>query len=286
MKVIIAGASGLIGQELTSFLKGKGYEVAPLKRPQDWDPEKGRIDLDRLEGADVIINLAGDSIMGFWTKAKKNRICKSRMDSTRVLVDAIKKLKNPPKLFLNASAIGYFGDSGDQLVNERSAPGSLFLSDVVKNWESIAKEAPCRSVFLRFGVVLSKKGGALKTMLTPFKLGLGGILGSGNQYMSYIALGDLVEAVYHIINHPEISGPVNIVAKDAVTNHDFTKTLGKVLNRPTIFPVPEFIIKNIFGDMGKELFLASERVDPAVLKSTGFKWKSNSLEEALRNELS
>jgi len=140
-------------------------------------------------------------------------------------------------------------------------------------------------VFLRFGVILSKKSGALKSMLIPFKFGLGGILGSGNQYMSYIAITDLVDAVYHIINHSEISGPVNIVAKDAITNREFTKALGRVLNRPTILPMPEFAVKTLFGEMGSELFLASERVDPSVLKASGFKWRSESLEDALRIEL-
>ena len=285
MKAIIAGASGLIGQALSDFLKNKGYEVIDLKRPQDWDPEKGQINLELLEGSDVIINLAGESIMGYWTEAKKERIRKSRVDATQVIVEAINKLKNPPKLLLNASAIGYYGDSGEVIVNELSSPGSNFLSSVVKDWEIIASQATCRTVFLRFGVVLSKKGGALKMMLMPFKLGLGGTLGSGNQYMSYIMLSDLVGAAYHIINQPEISGPVNIVASESITNREFTETLGKVLNRPTILPMPEFAVKTLLGDMGNELFLASERVDPTVLKKSGFKWKSENLEDALRKEL-
>lgn len=285
MKAIIAGASGLVGQALSDFLKNKGYEVIALKRPQDWDPEKGQINLELLEGSEVIINLAGESIMGYWTEAKKERIRKSRVDATQVIVEAINKLKNPPKLLLNASAIGYYGDSGEVIVNELSSPGSNFLSSVVKDWEIIASQATCRTVFLRFGVVLSKNGGALKLMLMPFKLGLGGTLGSGNQYMSYIMISDLVEAAYHIINQPEISGPVNIVASESITNREFTETLGKVLNRPTILPMPEFAVKTLLGDMGNELFLASERVDPSVLKKSGFKWKSQNLEEALLMEM-
>lgn len=286
MKVIITGASGLVGKALTDFLKKKGFEVLGLKRPEDFDPDNGKINLALLEGSDVIVNLSGESVMGYWTDAKKERIRKSRINATLVIADAIARLNKPPKLLLNASAIGYYPHSCDKKVDEKTGPGVSFLSDVAKEWESVASNAPCRTVFLRFGIILSKKGGALKSMLMPFKLGLGGVLGSGDQYMSYIAMSDLVEAIYHIMTHEEISGPVNIVAEEAVTNKEFTKTLGRVLNRPTFLPVPEFAVKTLFGEMGSELFLASDRVDPAVLKASGFKWKSNNLEEALKKELS
>jgi uncharacterized protein (TIGR01777 family) len=288
MKVGITGASGFIGQSLIPFLTTQGHTVIPFERPRDWDPEKKIINLEKFEGLDAVINLAGESIMGLWSEAKKSRILKSRVDSSAFLSESLAKLKNKPKVLINASAIGFYGDRGDETLTEKSTAGNNFLSEVCVKWENATKaatDAEIRVVNLRTGLVLSKKGGALKSMLIPFKLGLGGVIGSGNQYWSYISLDDHLAIILHALVTPSIHGPLNAVAPDPVTNETFTKTLGKVLNRPTVLPLPTFLVNLIFGQMGKECFLASERVEPAVLFSTNFSHKHDNLEDALRTIL-
>lgn len=288
MKIGITGASGFIGHSLVPFLTTQGHTVIPIERPRDWDPEKKSINLDKFEGLDAVINLSGESIMGLWTEAKKARILKSRVDSTSFLSESLSKLKNKPKVLINASAIGFYGDRGDETLTEKSTSGNNFLAEVCVKWENATKaatDAGIRVVNLRTGLVLSKKGGALKSMLIPFKLGLGGVIGSGNQYWSYISLDDLLAIILHALVTPSIHGPLNAVAPDPVTNETFTKTLGKVLNRPTILPLPTFLVKLLFGQMGNECFLASERVEPAVLFSTNFSHQHDNLEDVLRSIL-
>jgi len=291
MRVLIAGSSGLIGTALKRRLLEKGDEAVALVRDKTeegvyWDPAQKEINLESLEGFEAVVNLAGENIAeGRWTEAKKKKIRDSRVESTRFLTGSLEKLSHPPKVLVNASAIGFYGDRGAEKLVEESPPGSGFLSKVCCDWEAQAKRAPVRSATLRIGVVLSNKGGALKRMLLPFKLGLGGVIGSGKQYMSWIVLEDLVEALLFAIRNPEVNGAVNAVSPSPVTNRQFTKALGKVLGRPTFFPMPAFAVKLIFGEMGEELLLGSSRVLPKQLEALGFKFRHPHIEEALRSIL-
>lgn len=298
LKILIAGSSGLIGTDLIPFLTTQNHSVKTLVRKKEavkensfyWNPDQEEINRDELEGFDVIINLAGDNIAGGrWTKAKKKAILESRIKSTRTLTRAIKNLKKPPELFLNASAIGFYGDRGDEWVTESSSSGDGFLADVCRQWEAAAKEAErpeTRVVTLRTGVVLSPKGGALGKMLTPFKMGLGGVIGSGKQWVSWVAVEEMLSIIHHIISTKEIAGPINAVSPNPVTNGEFTKTLGKVLGRPSVFPLPAFLAKLLFGkEMAEETLLASVRVKPAVLEKTNYRFLFPDLEGALRHML-
>lgn len=286
MKILITGASGLIGQALITYLQEKGHEVKTLSRTHSilWNPAKGMLTPHDLEGFDAIVNLSGENIAGRWTEVKKEKIIKSRLDATKTLVNAISTLKHPPKVLVNASAIGYYGNRGDEKLDEKSTIGKGFLAEVCREWEEAASNATTRVVYLRTGVVLSKKGGALAKMLTPFKLGLGGNIGDGNQWMSWIAIDDHIRAVEHLIEN-EIKGPVNLVSPDAVTNREFTKTLGEVLHRPTMLPLPAFMVRVLFGEMGEETLLSSARVVPTVLEQSGFKFKYPQLKPALEHLL-
>lgn len=296
MKIVIGGASGLIGSKLKQTLEKAGHTVVPLVRDREkltsdaifWDPDAQMIDLVKLEGVDAVVNLAGEGIAtGRWTETKKKKILKSRVDATKTLADAISKLRNSPKIFINGSAIGFYGDRGDVVCNEESSPGEGFLSDVCVKWEAAAEpavKAGIRTVFLRTGIVLAKEGGALGKMLTPFKLGLGGVIGSGEQYMSWIAIDDLVGIILYILKNNDIKGPVNGVAPYPVKNREFTKVLGNVLNRPTFFPVPAFILRGLLGkEMADEFLLASTRVEPKLIQSKGFQFQYPVLEEALKH---
>lgn len=296
MKILISGASGMVGSSLVPFLTTGGHEVLKLVRgtPKSanevqWNVESGVGDKSALEGLDAVVHLAGENIAaGRWNDAQKARIKDSRIQGTRVLVEALSGLKDKPKAFVCASAIGCYGSRGDELLDESSARGEGFLSDVVVGWEAEAAklaEAGVRTVMARFGVILSPQGGALKKMLLPFKMGGGGILGSGNQWMSWVALDDVVGAIHHALVNEKLEGPINVTAPGAVTNRSYTKTLGRVLGRPTIFPVPKFGVKLAFGEMGEELLLGSQRVVPKTLQASGFRFDYPDLEGALRHLL-
>jgi uncharacterized protein len=298
MKILISGASGLVGTHLIPTLEAKGHEVFRLVRqaPKSageirWDSLKGFSDEEqaKLEDFDAVFHLAGDNIASEnWSEAKKRKIRESRSTGTRVLVDALKKTKNPPKTFISASASGFYGDRKDEIVTEESAKGDGFLPDICDEWEQESRRAAefgARVVNPRIGVVLSKDGGALDKMLTPFKFGVGGVVGSGRQWMPWIGLDDLLGVLHFLLENEELTGAVNTVTPNPVTNEEFTKTLGKVLNRPTILPIPEFAIKLLFGEMGEALLLQGQRMVPKVLLDNGFEFKFPDLEETLKHAL-
>lgn len=276
MRIAIAGASGLIGSALSRYLIERGHAVHALKR--------GEVD---LEGYDILVNLAGESIAQRWTEKTKKEIKRSRIEITNKLSAAAASLKKPMRAIINASAIGYYGDSGEQVVNENSPAGNNFLAEVTEEWEQALQPAEMqgiRTVKLRFGMVLSPQGGALATMLTPFKWGVGGVVGSGRQFMSWIAIEDLVRIIEYVI-HNDYAGPINVVAPYPVRNEEFVAILGKILKRPTFLPLPEVAVKLIFGQMGQELLLASTRVEPRKLLEFGYSYMYPSLEQALRAQL-
>lgn len=294
MKILITGSTGLIGGALQRSFKEKGHEMllASRKPPVDeghvqWDIESGFADPGRLEGVDVVIHLAGESVSGLrWTDEKKKAIRDSRVLGTRNVVDAISKLKNRPKTLIAASAIGFYGERGDEELTESSAAGDNFLAEVSKAWEAEsrrAEDAGIRTVLLRTGIVLSKDGGALATMLTPFKLGVGGVVGSGKQWMSWISLDDEIAVINYAIENENVRGAINAVSPHPVTNHDFTKTLGEVLYRPTFMPLPEFVVGMVFGEMGDALLLSSAKVMPKRLEDAGFEFKYPDLKAAIEH---
>ncbi len=294
MKVLITGASGLIGTELQKSFTAKGYEtlLASRKEPKDdnhiqWDIDTGFADPEKLEGIDAVVHLAGESVSGLrWTDDKKKAIRDSRVFGTRNVVNAISKLKIKPSVFVAASAIGFYGERGDEELTESSAAGDTFLADVSKEWESEARraeDAGIRTVLLRTGIVLSKDGGALGTMLTPFKFGVGGVVGSGKQWMSWISMDDHIAVINYVIENENVRGAVNSVAPNPVTNEEFTKTLGEVLYRPTFLPLPEFAVSMILGEMGDALLLASTKVLPRRLGEAGFEFKYLNLKEAVEH---
>ncbi len=298
MKVLISGSTGLIGSALVSFLTHAGHDIVRLVRSAPkpdgsevhWDPEPGHIDTAGLEGLDAVVHLAGENIgSGRWTRDKKGRIFGSRIKGTRILCEALANLTNPPKVMVSASAIGYYGDRGEEVLNEESTAGLGFLADVCTEWELATEpvlQKDIRVVNLRTGVVLSLAGGPLEKMLPPFKMGVGGILGNGRQYMSWIALDDAVGIIHHALTTDSLQGPVNNVAPHPVTNREFTKTLGRVLRRPTLFPLPSFGLRIMFGrEMANELFLSSTRVEPSRLQETGYAFQHPELEGALRHVL-
>jgi uncharacterized protein (TIGR01777 family) len=296
MKVLVSGASGLIGSALIPLLTTGGHDVVRLIRSAgtrrgdtvQWDPATRTVDAAGLEGADAVVHLAGENIAGRWTAQKKARIRASRVEGTQLLVQALTGLVRPPKVLVAASAIGYYGDRAAAVVDEDSTPGAGFLAEVVREWEAATQPAAARGirvVNLRFGVVLSPAGGALATMLPLFRLGAGGPVGSGEQYMSWVAIDDAIGAILHALTTPELSGPVNVAAPNPATNREFTRTLGRVLSRPTVIPMPAFAVKLAFGEMGEALLLSSTRVEPRRLKETGYPFRFPELEGALRHLL-
>ncbi len=296
MRILITGASGLIGKALQRSFSEKGYEMLLAGRGEathpneiQWSVEDGfhEEDLSQLEGLDAVVHLAGEGIAGLrWTDEKKKAIRDSRVNGTRNLVNTLAGLKQKPNVLIAGSAMGFYGDRGDEIVTETSGPGDTFLSDVSKEWETESRRAEdsgIRTVLLRTSIVLSKDGGALATMLTPFKLGVGGVVGSGKQWMSWVSLDDVVSVINYAIENEKLRGAVNVASPNPVTNEEFTKTLGDVLYRPTILPLPEFAVNLVFGEMGDALLIDSTRVEPKRLQEAGYKFKFTDLKSALEN---
>ncbi|MBK9214107.1 MAG: TIGR01777 family protein [Chloracidobacterium sp.] len=297
MKILITGASGLVGAALQRSFSEKGHEMLLASRSEPkaaneirWTVEDGFSEPERLEGLDAVVHLAGESVSGLrWSEEKKKAIRDSRVLGTRSVVDAISKLNDRPKVLVAASAIGFYGERGDEEMTESSTAGHGFLADVAKEWETEARraeDAGVRTVLLRTGIVLSKDGGALGTMLTPFKMGVGGVVGSGKQWMSWISIDDHVRVINYVIENENLRGAVNAVSPGPATNEEFTKAMGEVLSRPTFIPLPEFAVSMLMGEMGDALLLTSTRVIPKRLQDAGFEFKYPSLKEALKHAVS
>ncbi len=296
MKILISGASGLIGTALVESLSEAGHEVSRLVRREPgpteirWDPAAGQLNPAELEGFDAVVHLAGEGIAaGRWTRRRKERIRHSRVSGTRLLSQTLAGLGHRPKVFASASAIGYYGDRGDEQLDEESSSGSGFLAEVCREWEAAARpaaEAGVRTVLLRIGMVLAAHGGALAKILPAFRLGVGGRLGNGRQYISWIALDDVAAAVGHVLSDETLQGPVNLVAPQPVTNRQFTRVLGRVLRRPTLAVAPAFALRTTLGEMAEALLLASTRVVPRRLLEAGYPFRHEELESALRDVLS
>jgi hypothetical protein len=295
-RVLVSGASGMVGSVLVPSLKVGGAHVARLARngaahPDvineelvPWDPSRA-ISPESVSGFDAVIHLAGESIVGRWTDEKKIRIRESRVPPTTHLAQALAEAKEKPEVFLSASAIGYYGNRGDDVLTEASEGGTGFTADLAREWESAtapAIEAGIRTVQMRTGIILGNGGGALPKMLPAFKMGLGGKIGSGRQWMSWVDVQDVVGAIHHILRTDLLQGPVNLVAPKALTNSEFTRTLAGVLSRPAIFPMPAFVARLAFGEMADELLLASQRVEPKRLIASGYPFRFRDLRSSLR----
>jgi uncharacterized protein (TIGR01777 family) len=292
LRIAITGATGLIGTELTAFLETGGHTVHRISRSSpsrdtdiQWTPREDRLDADRLEGVDAVIHLAGENLAGgSWTEERKQRILKSREAGTSLVARTLASLEDPPEVLISASAVGFYGDTGDEVADESTPPGDTFLSEVCQRWEQAAQPAAdsgIRVVHPRLGVVLSPKGGALAEMLTPFKFGVGGRIGSGDQWMPWVTLDDVVGALNMCLFNSDIDGPINVTSPNPVPNHEFVDTLGDVLNRPTILPLPAFAVRMLFGEMGEETLLQGQRVDPAILREHDFDFAHPRLKSAL-----
>ena len=294
MKVLITGGSGLIGGALRPVLERQGHEVVSLTRSEarragefHWDPAQGDIDPAALEGIGGVVHLAGESVAGRWTAAKKQRILESRVTGTRFISETIAALDPAPQVLVCASGIGVYGDRGDEPVTEESAPGDGFLVDVVRAWEGAAdpaRAAGIRVVHTRFGIVQSRRGGALKTQLPLFRLGLGGPIGGGRQYVSWVAIDDVVGALSFALSRDHVSGPVNVTAPDAVRQRDYARTLGRVLRRPAMLPAPGFAVRLILGEFAGEV-LNGQRALPRRLTESGYAFRFPELGPALRHVL-
>jgi hypothetical protein len=293
-RILVTGVSGPIGTALLPALRAAGYEISRLVRgaPSSadqipWDPAQP-LPPRSVSGFHAVIHLAGESIVGRWTNAKKAAIRDSRVLGTRHLAEALAQAPEKPRVLLSGSAIGYYGSRGDELLREDNASGEGFLPAVCRDWEAAtrpAEAAGIRTAHIRTGVVLSATGGALKEMLTPFRFGLGGNIGSGKQWWSWIHIADMVAAIQHVLDTDTLSGAVNMTSPQPMRNAEFTKTLGAVLVRPTMFPMPAFVVRTIFGQMGDELLLASQRVEPARLEASGYPFRYPNLKPALENLL-
>lgn len=292
MKILIVGSSGLIGSALVPYLQQQGFEVGRLLRYKQnehpyWSMKSNDFHLKSFAEPDVIINLAGENIAdGRWTEKRKKQLIDSRIQTTKLLVDHFQH--TPPKLFINASAIGFYGERGDSIVDEWSAAGDDFVSKLAKQWEESSdsiQSSSTRLIKIRTGIVLSNKGGALAKMLPAFKFGVGGRIGSGEQFMSWIDINDLCKALHFIIQTTKLTGAINLVTPNAVTNQAFSQQLSKQLSRPCLFPLPSFMVKVLFAEMGKELLLASTHVKPTKLVDAGFEFEYGLLEESLLKQL-
>lgn len=274
MRIALTGSSGLIGTALWDFLHGKGHEIIPIPRSQE-----------KMVAPDAVIHLAGENIAsGRWTAEKKHRIRASRVDGTRHLAERLATFATPPSVLICASAVGYYGSRGDDVMTEDSMRGEGFLAELCEAWEAAAapaRERGIRVVHTRFGMVLSGKGGALPKMMRPFRFGLGGPLGNGTQWMSWVAIDDVCEAIAHILATPSLHGPLNVTSPNPVRNRDFTQTLAKALRRPALFPVPAFALRLVLGEMADELLLASCRAIPKVLLESGYAFRYPHLSDCL-----
>lgn len=298
MIILISGATGLVAKHLIPVLEKKGHGIIRLVRGKSpaegeiaWNSETGfdQIEAAKLEGIDAVIHLAGDNVASEnWSADKKRRIRESRVNGTRLLIEALGQCASKPKTLVSASGIGYYGNRGAETLAESAAAGNGFFPEICAAWEAEAfraEEFGTRVVALRIGVVVAPDGGALEKMLTPFKFGVGGVVGSGEQWMSWIAIDDLVRLIVFALENDSISGPVNATSPNPVTNAVFTKTLGKVLNRPTILPLPEFAVKLIFGEMGEALLLQGCRVIPEKAVANGFGFSFPDLEAAIADSV-
>lgn len=298
MRILITGATGLVGKALAASLREKGFDLLLASRSEPttsewikWDPEAGFADndLQRLEGLDAAVHLAGETVSGLrWTEDKKKAIRNSRVNGTRSMIETFAKFQKKPRAFITASAIGFYGDRGEEELTETSAAGDNFLSDVCREWEAESRRAEdlgIRTVLLRTGIVLSKNGGALAAMLLPFKMGVGGVVGSGEQWMSWISLDDMIGVIEFAIENENLRGAVNVTSPNPAKNAEFTRTLGEVLYRPTILPLPGFAVNLVFGEMGDALLLASSRVLPKRLLAAGYEFKYPDLKKAIEHVL-
>jgi uncharacterized protein (TIGR01777 family) len=295
VKVAVTGSSGLIGSALLAALGGAGHE--PLRivrreptRPDEtaWDPQARTIDAQSLAGFDAIVHLAGHNLGSRWTESMKRRILESRTLGTRLLAETAARLEPRPSVIVCASAVGFYGDRADEELTETSSRGDGFLADVVEAWEAAAqpaRDAGIRVVHLRQGLVLSRRGGALQRLVLPFRLGLGGRVGSGDQWWSWVAIDDVVGAYLHALEHP-LSGAVNVVSPEPVRNREFVELLGRVLHRPTLAPFPSFAVRLLLGEMGEELLLSSQRALPVALEASGYEIRHRTLADALTSALS
>jgi uncharacterized protein (TIGR01777 family) len=297
MRILVTGSSGLIGSALIPLLRKQGHEVVRLVRQPGatgeshavWNPAAGKLEKSALEQTDAVVHLAGENIgAARWNDERKERMRRSRVSGTRLLSESLARLAVPPRVLVSASAVGYYGSRGDEVLTEDSQPGVDFLAEVCKEWEAAtvpARQEGIRVVNLRIGMVLSGKGGALPAMLPPFKAGVGGKLGDGRQFVSWISINDLTRAISHAISTDSLSGPVNAVSPNPVRNVEMTKALGKVLRRPTFFSVPAFALRLLLGEMADALLLSSQRVEPRHLLATGFTFQLPDFEPALRHLL-
>ena len=295
-RILISGASGLIGSQLIPFLDAGGHEVIQLVRRKPskdweryWDPQNEKLDPSLFDGIDAVIHLGGVGIGDKrWTKKRKAAIVNSRRDSVTLLAETMASLENKPEVFIVASAIGIYGDRGDEDIDENSSHGEGFLTDTVKIWESsadTAREAGIRTIHLRSGIVLSPKGGALGKMLFPFKMGAGGPIGSGKQWMSWISMDDHIAAVQHLLMTSECEGAYNLTSPNPIRQKSFAKTLGRVLRRPAFAPLPGFVVRILFGELARPLLLEGQKVHPQRLLDSGFRFEHQQLEDALRDSL-
>jgi uncharacterized protein len=301
MRILISGSTGFVGTAAIAALQREGHTIARLARPSQkiaanaaeksvaWDPVAGTLDAAAAEGCDALVHLAGASIAdGRWNASRKNLLRSSRVEATRNLFGALGKLQRPPRVIVGASAIGYYGSRGDETLSETSAPGNDFLASVCQEWEretARGAEFGARVVSVRFGIILAAHGGALPKMLTPFKLGVGGRLGSGRQWMSWVTLEETVRVLQFALANAALAGPVNVVAPNPVRNSEFTKILGKTLHRPALFPAPPFALRLALGEMADALLLSSQRVMPAKLAGAGYQFQQADLQPALQKVL-